>query len=91
MISFFCGQATPNKPSFFKKTSLIKKTVRSVPFKVHFKHVGREGNKVADWLTNVPRSLGRSVDIMQICPGFKLGQELPFPPSEARDHVPMAA
>ena len=54
---------------------------------IYFSHVGRGHNKLADWLTNVPRILGRDVNIFEIAPGLKLGDDPPFAAAEVTAHI----
>ena len=65
----------------------IKKAIKAYALPIHFEHVPREENKLADWLTNVPRVLEQDVDCEEICPDIKLSSDPPWPATEAKQHV----
>ena len=55
----------PNKESFFLLVQQLRRLVKAWDFPVDFIHVGRDENALADWLTHLPRQLGRSVDALE--------------------------
>ena len=65
----------------------IKKVIKAYKVPIYFERVPRDENKVANWLTNVPRVMEQDVDCEDICPHKKLGEDPPWPAQEARQHM----
>ncbi len=66
VVDFAARKARPGKASLFLKVrelqARVKKLRAEKPCAVHFRHVGRELNQLADWAGNVARQLKRDVD-----------------------------
>lgn len=50
---------------------------------MHCCHIPRARNAVADWLTNLPRVLGRDVTMQEVWPDARVGVDPPWPASAA--------
>lgn len=51
---------------------------KQLPYKFHFVHIPREENKLADWLTLVPRTINKSIDIRDIAPNIMIDDKPPY-------------
>ena len=81
VIDFANRAAKPGKASLFLLMREVATLKRQLGVKVLFRHVLREQNALADWLTNVARTLGRTVEPLTL--DLQLGDSPPWPPQEA--------
>lgn len=77
VIDFYNRAASPNKPSFVKQMKRMHALLKQSSIPIYFQHVAREYNKLADWLTNIPRSLGHNVDVISLYPDITLYSDPP--------------
>lgn len=67
----------------FLAVKSLRAQIKAAPFPIKLVHIPREQNQVADWLTNLPRVVNRSLDWAELGVDHHQGQGVPFPVSEA--------
>lgn len=68
----------------------MRNQTKRAPYTFHFFHQPRENNQIADWLTNVPRTLGRNVSLQELNVKVKRGDPPPWSPQRALEILPNA-
>ena len=56
LVINFCNRvAKPGRPKLLLALQQVRELTKKLPLRPSFRHVPREFNKIADWLTNVAR------------------------------------
>ena len=87
VISFLNGRAKPSKPSFFLVVKALRARIKSLHFPIVFEHIPRSENKLADWLTNIPRVLERDFALRELRTPLTFGDSPPFEPAAIRGEL----
>ena len=78
VIDFCNGAARPQQTDLFLGLKEVRKLTRGLS--VHYRHVPRSANKLADWLTNVARVARSSVEMTDRLRGCSATSEPPCAP-----------
>lgn len=67
IINFCNRKARPAVTDLYEAMQAVKACAARIPVPVYFRHIPRESNGLADWLTNVARQAGHYQDCTILC------------------------